>query len=627
MSVRAAVYAKRYWVDVLLVAALSVLAVNRFAPDRVIGDVILYSVMSLQNVSLFFWEQNRLLNVGPALTSIIREPGLNLLANLVFPSLTFFLLLRVWSAQVLRLVGGVGNGFDARALFVLQACAWLVVLEDHAVYEVVIWHVEYPLSLLLLAFAWMVCFDWRAAGIVRYTCLTLLLALATGVNFSILLPAMAVVSTRMVVCRRIDADTVVFGFIAGCVFAAWWVVARLFPGPDTGVYGGFALQTLREGLPLVLGGLYHAMDVTKLAAILLGVLALMVVSRFSGSAPNGVRGMRPALAGAFAAFFSLGWILFFSGNAWVEVNQHHMRYFIVALFAVSVPVSIAVAGVSMPRPWLRHGAVVVSGLLLAAVLYRPFVALSDYEFVRQTSPFVDVADGAVYTGDYDYAWSAVMNATLRGEEAYGVAGRANGNGEALRSYAERVIDEKGVLPVICVRMGPDRCVDDANRYVGPLRLRERAFIPGEHAGWRLLLERGIPETRAVQVASGNHGWAFEGAELASQSGHVGWRSEHGVRTTGKSGALFYGPYRALDAGTYRLRMFGDVAAAEGAWIDVVARGGWVTYAKLPFKPGSDVVADLTFVIPRPERQVEVRVHVGKESRLSISGYELMRVGD
>lgn len=102
MSLLPTVYAKRYWVDVLLVAALSVSAVNRFAPDRVIGDVILYSVMSLQNVTLFFWEQNRLLNVGPALTSMIREPGLNLLANLVFPALTFFLLLRVWSGQVLR---------------------------------------------------------------------------------------------------------------------------------------------------------------------------------------------------------------------------------------------------------------------------------------------------------------------------------------------------------------------------------------------------------------------------------------------------------------------------------------------------------------------------------------------
>ncbi len=616
----------RRFLEFLLICALAVFTVNRYAPDIFHGDVILYSVMSLQNVTLFYWEQNRLLNVGPAITSLIRDPAWNLLANFLFPPLIFFWLLRLWSGQVLRLAGRLGEGFGVNALFILQACGWLVVLQDQAIYEVVIWHVEYPLALLLLALGWMACFDWRAGRLLRYAGLVLFLALATGVNFSIVLPALALVVTRVLVHRRVEPECMLFAVVAMASFAAWWAVARAVPGQDTGLYGGLELEVIGSGLLQVLNGLIHWLNELALVAVVLSVIALSVLSRLAGPSAHVDDRRRVNIAAALIALFAMGWLLVFSANAWVAHNGHAMRYFIPVLFALSMLLSIAVARVTISGWWCKSSVVVACALVLSA-LYRPLVTLGEYAFVRETDRFVDAQRVAVYGGEYSLAWSTVMNAMLRGDEAYGVAGRASGNASALMGYAERVLSDQGVLPIVCIRAPRTDCARDANRYIGGLRVRESQFMAGEVVAWKLLLERGAADGLDIPDASGVSGWALEGSELASQPGLVGWRSEQGVRSTGKAGVLFHGPYRPLDSGTYRLRMTGEIAVAQGASVDVVARVGEVTHASHPLEVGTGVVFDQLVVIPQSERQVEVRVHVGKESRLSISGYALTRIDD
>jgi len=67
------------------------------------ADVILNSIMSLQKVTLFYWGQNRLLNLVPFILSPITNPGYNLAAHLVFFSFTFFLLLYVMAGIIKRI--------------------------------------------------------------------------------------------------------------------------------------------------------------------------------------------------------------------------------------------------------------------------------------------------------------------------------------------------------------------------------------------------------------------------------------------------------------------------------------------------------------------------------------------
>jgi hypothetical protein len=78
---------------VIVSGFLSVLTINRFAPQSLNADTVLHSIMSLQNVTVFYWGQNRFLNLFPWLLSWINNASANLYAELLLFSFNFFALL------------------------------------------------------------------------------------------------------------------------------------------------------------------------------------------------------------------------------------------------------------------------------------------------------------------------------------------------------------------------------------------------------------------------------------------------------------------------------------------------------------------------------------------------------
>lgn len=95
------------------VFALMLLLVVCFVPLQQNGDGLLLTVMSLQKLTVFFWEQDRFGNLGPLLTAWIRDPTANayaqillrlvcgLLAPLFFCSLVFRAPSQIWRATLL----------------------------------------------------------------------------------------------------------------------------------------------------------------------------------------------------------------------------------------------------------------------------------------------------------------------------------------------------------------------------------------------------------------------------------------------------------------------------------------------------------------------------------------------
>jgi len=72
---------------------LSMLSVNYYVPEYLNADVILNSIMSLQNVTLFYWGQNRLINIIPFLLQIVNNPTINLATHLLLFSYVYFWLI------------------------------------------------------------------------------------------------------------------------------------------------------------------------------------------------------------------------------------------------------------------------------------------------------------------------------------------------------------------------------------------------------------------------------------------------------------------------------------------------------------------------------------------------------
>lgn len=109
---------------------------------------------------------------------------------------------------------------------------------------------------------------------------------------------------------------------------------------------------------------------------------------------------------------------------------------------------------------------------------------------------------------------------------------------------------------------------------------------------------------------------------------VGRRRAHvGVTADGRAGFLAYGPYAALPAGDYVLRVRGRAPVA-GPVVDVTGHGGTLTLARLPTSPaGADgVVAAFPFHVPDPGlSDGEVRVLVPAGTPLWIRDYTITRL--
>jgi hypothetical protein len=93
-------------VAVVLIAAWTIL-MTRFTVNGYAGsanaDVLMSSIMSLQNLTVYYWGQNRLLNVLPALAYPFRDPHQNLQAILYITAASYFAFLISISALSAKL--------------------------------------------------------------------------------------------------------------------------------------------------------------------------------------------------------------------------------------------------------------------------------------------------------------------------------------------------------------------------------------------------------------------------------------------------------------------------------------------------------------------------------------------
>ena len=107
---------------------------------------------------------------------------------------------------------------------------------------------------------------------------------------------------------------------------------------------------------------------------------------------------------------------------------------------------------------------------------------------------------------------------------------------------------------------------------------------------------------------------------------VGKKEPNGeLVTTGKAGALFFGPYIRWPAGKYKLVVKGQGPDGAGAWIDVTAQKGSKRFVKVDLKPGASsggTIASTEFSLDEQVEDLEVRMWVEAATRASVTSYEI-----
>ena len=107
--------------------------------------------------------------------------------------------------------------------------------------------------------------------------------------------------------------------------------------------------------------------------------------------------------------------------------------------------------------------------------------------------------------------------------------------------------------------------------------------------------------------------------------NVGQRTSAGIRSTGKSGYLLFGPYEPLHKGIYHLRVDGVSGTKEGsATVEVVSgQNSIFASSSISGTLGAFSIC-LPVEIPEDAPRIEVRVLVSKEIDTLITGYELSK---
>lgn len=117
---------------------------------------------------------------------------------------------------------------------------------------------------------------------------------------------------------------------------------------------------------------------------------------------------------------------------------------------------------------------------------------------------------------------------------------------------------------------------------------------------------------------------------------VGKREPELIRSTGQPGFLVYGPYTSLPAGSYRLVARGSLkGSATGAMpiatMDVIAQKGERVLVSRPLygdeNPGEDMIAALTFDLPRAVSDAEFRIQVTEKATVAFRAYQLTKVNN
>jgi hypothetical protein len=440
---------------VLLSVGWAGLFLNKLAPEHTSADMLLFSIMSLQHRTVFYWGQDRIINLIPLIAHGIADPGLNLLAIMLLHATLFFGVLVQLAVYLVR----AQRGGTWQTILVVSAMVlfYLASLKNAFAFDLLAIHIEYTGSYFLVLAAFSVLARERV-GMVRGSLVAVAIVLAVGLNPSVILAIAAIgigVSLTGDRKRRILRAGMAL-VLAGIAIVGW---RQLAPGgTPSGYYLEFDFGALQKAVPATLKQISVSLRDQPAAAIMLA--AALIVSTIL---LPGVSRLRLWLAVVFA----IAWLVVFSGNKWVAMNNYTYRYFasIYYISAGIVGLAASLLAARIPR-WFGWTVLAVTFFAVGAWLVAPIAGWDDFAVFKRIAragyrpPTTGIS---IHAGDYWYVWPAVMRDEILGVRSIGVTIRSESNrGSTVAALAGQL--ENGAVVVNCWHETDAACLSQVRTY-------------------------------------------------------------------------------------------------------------------------------------------------------------------
>ena len=447
--------------DSVILILLAFLTVNRFGPEFLNADVILFSLISLKHVTLFCWGQDRQANILPFAISFIRNPGLNLYVYLLTSAAINYVLIWFWADRLSKMsFSNSQHIFARREIFVVLVSLLFFIVTPGTAFEILLLHDEYALSYLLLGVAFFYFFGISKPFWKLLTVTGVCLAMAIGINYSILIPALCLAGGRALFKRKLDIDLIIFSVLAAVIFISWGLAVR-FCQHSTNVYvayyTNFEFTQLNHSVQMVIKNLIDAVHLGNVFVVLLAVFLSKIFIMSQPQKNISSDYTRTSQFAMLLLMFSAGWLLLFSVNSWVITNLFSWRYFMPLIYVGMILLSLEVRNITVfLRKWQRYALSFGLAAYLIVFLARPFVPLRDYAVFKRLETVLP-GNVTCYAGDYWSVWPAVMKNLLERKNGFGFTYRAEGDLDNMKQYLSRYWQGHSTLPIVCLNETVVQC--------------------------------------------------------------------------------------------------------------------------------------------------------------------------
>lgn len=435
------------------------LAVFKYAMTGLNADIILNQIMASQKVTLFYWGQNRLLNLIPFLLQPLSHwPFLSLFSTLFIATASFFGCLWMCALLAAKLEGAQCKFWHISLVYTLNVTVFCVFLKQDGWISLCLWHFEYTLALLLILFNIFAIY-WLGR-------IWLIISFFAGFIALGLNPALILLLAPMAVCiailgRRIMRKDMFSLLLWTAFFIFWTIISSLYGSFDNYgslVFGAFGVGAEKFIVNLFSEYLYAG---RILGAVFAGLLLLFVDKVSWQHAGSFEREKSLTLAAAICAIFYAGVV---ACIPWYHMNGCSPRYFsflaFILIFVLSLWEWRYINRIS-PRT-IRFAAALFLGCICIFLfpqrfnLYKTDIYNECYNMLPPGSRF--------YVGDYWKIWACASRDMNRGHTSHTLGYRSKANGKKIREALHARQAEDGSVEIFCLNAPLEECKRQLGEY-------------------------------------------------------------------------------------------------------------------------------------------------------------------
>ncbi|CAI3788160.1 hypothetical protein AHFPHNDE_01833 [Pseudomonas sp. MM227] len=319
------------------------------------GDGVLTALISTQQLTWYFWGQDRLLNIFPAIAAPIQDVEWNLHFQIFLRSLCAYL------APLGVLVFIQRNPRVLAAAVAITNIILIVSMSQYAQFNVYVQHNTFGISLVLFAVSYLVFWSSLPAA-ARWVLILLICSVAYATNYALLMYSIpAIIGFGMLRLPEWRRFASFFAINCVAVLIAKYH-AQAFGDPST----AFGLNFTLEAYPHAFAVLAENLNLPVLSVCAVIAIVCFVSNR-----------QKPVLEFLGVALLAVAMFILLCGTQWLQTNAYNIRYYITCgiLLTSLMGYAIAVHLVERKRP---VGFLCIAGLV--ACLFIPLGGFkSDYD--------------------------------------------------------------------------------------------------------------------------------------------------------------------------------------------------------------------------------------------------------